>query len=177
MKKWHYWSIIGGVIVSGYFVVQHRQSEMEKFSRRTSVVRSTTETSISSSSLPHNYCPAANKLQKEQLIWQTNDQRWRSYTPSTATKVVNFTGAQWVGVKIGKIICLYQTDEEVAFPLALEPTQNQSVLEPNGNGWSSLIENRKLCKSANPADCPYQIQDNAPATDLYSEIKYARKSS
>ncbi len=177
MEKWHYSLVIGVIIIIGYFMVQHRQSEMENFSRRTSVVRNTTETTATFSPLPHNYCPAASTLQKKQLIWQTDDQRWQSYTPSTAAKVINFTGAQWVGVKIGKVICLYQTDEAVAFPLALEPTQNRPVIEPSGSGWSALIENRKLCKSANPADCPYQIQDNAPPADLYSEITYARKTS
>ena len=178
MKKWHYLSLaIGGVIAIGFFIIQHRQSEMEKFSRRTSTVKTVVETAPSAPQLPCNYCPAASNLQKQQLIWQTRDQRWRSYTPSTASKVVSFIGAQWVGVKIGKVICLYQTDEEVAFPLALEPTQNQPVPEPNGNGWSALIENRKLCKSANTADCPYQIQSNTVPTDLYGEIKYVRKSA
>ncbi len=118
-------------------------------------------------------CPSVESLQKEGTKWTTVDGKWETYTPSLATKVLNFIGAQWVGIKIGKIICLYQTNEAVSFPIALEQTRSQLILEPNNMAWSALVGNRRFCKSASVADCPYFLEQPKDISNVYKEIEYA----
>ncbi|EKE01766.1 MAG: hypothetical protein ACD_21C00058G0012 [uncultured bacterium] len=121
---------------------------------------------------PAQFCPQVGELTKQNDVWGTPDNKWRSFTHSSAKKILNFLGAQWVGVKVGKIICLYQTDEAVSFPLAVEQLVNQSILEPVGYGWSALTNGRKFCKSASVADCTYFIEPQKGISNIYEEIKY-----
>jgi len=122
------------------------------------------------------YCPQAKTLVKDKKSgakWITQDGKWTHYTPSSAKKILSFQGAQWVGVKVGKIICLYKTDEAVSFPVALEQTRVQAVLEPRAGGWSALVGNRRFCKSANVVDCPYYTEPPKDISNIYEEIEYA----
>jgi hypothetical protein len=107
------------------------------------------------------------------IKWITKDRKWENHTPSSATKILNYLGAQWIGIKVGKIICLYQTDEAVSFPMALENTRSLSVVEPRGAAWSALIDNRKFCKSANVADCRFFLEQPKDISNIYKEIEYA----
>lgn len=120
-------------------------------------------------------CPSPDILVKQDLNWATPDDKWQSYTPSSATRILSFTGAQWIGIKVGKIICLYETDEAVSFPVALEQTRSDLVIEPSGLGWSALTNGRKFCKSASVADCAYFLEQPQDVSDVYQEIKYAPK--
>lgn len=125
---------------------------------------------------PPLYCPQAKDLSKAGTKWTTPDGKWTNYTASSATKVNKFTGAQWVGIKVGKIICLYETNEAVAFPLALEKKISSLILEPKGvAGWSALVGNRRFCKSTSVADCPYYKKQSTDVKDVYEQIKYAPK--
>ena len=121
------------------------------------------------------YCPQVESLVKNKkgTKWIARDGGWTHYTPSSAKKILNFQGAQWIGIKIGKIICLYKTDEAVPFPIALEQTRIQTVLEPRTGGWSALVGNRRFCKSANVVDCPYYVEAPKDVGDVYQEIQYA----
>ena len=121
---------------------------------------------------PAQFCPQPEDLIKQNDFWVSKDNRWKSYTPSSSTRVINFTGAQWAGVKIGKIICLYQANEAVAFPLALEQESSQPIIEPSGGGWSSLTGNRKFCKSASVADCSYFPEPQRDNSNIYKDIEY-----
>lgn len=60
----------------------------------------------------------------------------------------------------------------MSFPLALEQAQVQAALDPKTPGWSALVSNHKLCKSASVADCAYYLEQKKPV-DIYQEIKYA----
>jgi hypothetical protein len=118
------------------------------------------------------FCPQIEELTKKGDFWVTTDNKWKNFTPSSATKVLNFLGAQWVGIKVGKIICLYQTNEAVAFPLSLEQLISQPIPEPSKLGWSALVDNRKFCKSTNVADCPYLAEPQQDNRNIYKEIEY-----
>ena len=120
------------------------------------------------------FCPQPEDLINKNTLWATKDNKWRSYTPSNASKTTSFLGAQWAGIKIGKIICLYLTNEAVAFPLAIEQMSSEPVLEPSGAGWSSLTKNRRYCKSVNIADCPFFLKKEE-SVNPYEEIKYKNK--
>ena len=123
------------------------------------------------------FCPQSDALIKHEEFWTTLDNKWKNYTPSTASKVTSFLGAQWSGIKVGKIICLYQTNEAVGFPLAVEQMSGQAILEPNGNGWSSLTGNRRFCKSASTADCPFSPEAQREIFNVYKDIEYNPKAA
>lgn len=178
MRKWY---LVGGIILVvvaaiGYRFID-RRSAMAKFAAGGSVqMGSNMRNNIATDGLKPNYCPDPQTLVKQNLKWASKDDRWESDTASSATEILNFAGAQWVGIKIGKIICLYQTNEAASFPLALEQVKSQAILEPHEAGWSSLINNRRLCKSASVADCPYFIEPPRDVSNIYDEIKYAPAS-
>lgn len=173
------WYLMGGAILIvvvaaiGYNFISHR-SALDKFAAGGPVrLDSDAQGGVAMDKLTPNYCPGPHVLVKQDLKWLSQDGRWETYTPSSATEILNFIGAQWLGIKVGKIICLYQTNEEVSFPLALEQTRYQAILEPQGAGWSSLINSHKLCKSASTADCPYYVEPPRDVSNIYDEIKYA----
>lgn len=123
------------------------------------------------------FCPQTEDLIKQDTLWTTKNNRWKSYTPSTASKVLGFLGAQWAGIKVGKIICLYQTNEAVTFPLALEQVSSQSMLEPSGGGWSALTSNRRFCKSTSVADCSFSPERERDTSNVYKDIEYNPKAA
>ena len=120
------------------------------------------------------YCPLVKELTKKNLHWVVGN-TWNSYSSSFVKEVGSFIGAQWVGVKVGKIICLYRGKNSFDFPIALEQVKSKIILEPKTAHWSGLANNRKFCKSTNVYDCPYLVQETENATDtakIYEAIKY-----
>jgi hypothetical protein len=132
---------------------------------------------MAQSTVVKQFCPQIEDLIKQDTLWATKDNRWKSYTPSTASKVQIFLGAQWAGIKIGKIICLYQTNEAVTFPLAVEQVSSQSILEPSGGGWSALTGNRRFCKSTSVADCSFSPERERDNSNIYKDIEYNPKAA
>lgn len=180
MNKKIYLLLSSVIAISGVLIIAHKfmgnKSAMDKFATGGPISIEMEENTASTAQLPLMTCPSLTSITKKGLIWTSQDGKWENYTPSSASKIINFVGAQWLGIKVGKIICLYQTDEEVSFPLALEQTKAQLILEPKGYGWSSLIENYKLCKSANISDCPYSVEPPKDISNLYDEIGYTPSS-
>ena len=159
------------LLILGFGVVFWQQAMAMTSKPKAPPVIVTTTTTVQPKG-PIQYCPQSEALVKKDDKWLTKDGKWRSYTPSAATKVSGFLGAQWVGVKVGKIICLYKTNEAVEFPLALEQKHSESILEPSDYGWSALAHNRKFCKSASVADCAYFAQPQYEVKNIYKEIEY-----
>jgi hypothetical protein len=117
------------------------------------------------------YCPAANKLVKEELWWHA-DGFWKSYSESFVDKVDRFIGAQWIGVQVGTIICLYEGKNNFDFPVALEPVYTLTVLAPTGASWQTTKEGYKKCVSNDVLLCPFYKQKSSDNEDLYGQIKY-----
>lgn len=120
-----------------------------------------------------SYCPLLTDLVKRDLFWYSKDNSWRSYTQSFSSAITTFVGAQWEGVKLGKVFCLYLGNEQFAFPIALEQLHSRVVLEPNQTNWSAKIDGGyKACKSSNVVDCPFVYQPAPDTSHIYDEIKY-----
>lgn len=121
---------------------------------------------------PAQACPKSEDLVKQEDYWITKDGKWKNYTYSSADKVITFIGAQWAGIRVGKIICLYRTNEAVAFPLAIEQVTSLGIIEPSGLGWSAAAGNYRFCKSASVADCGFYYEAPKNVGNVYDEIKY-----
>ncbi len=119
-------------------------------------------------------CPAPTDLVKVGLIWGTRDGAWKTPYKSFIQHINKFTGAHWVGVKVGKIICTYQGLENLTFPLMIE--NNVFVLSPSGANWTDDVNGVKNCRSNDINDCPFGIVSiDSGKTDLDSLIKLKSK--
>lgn len=176
-----YYIYIAGVIIAvaigigAYMFFGGSDSAMKKFAsgRPVAVALGETTEGGATTKMPAMFCPEPGSLVKDGVKWVSQDRKWETYTPSSATKIVNYIGAQWIGVRVGKIVCLYQTNEAVSFPVALEQTRSLSIVEPKSMAWSALVGNLRFCKSASVADCPFFLEPPKDTSNIYKEIEYA----
>lgn len=120
------------------------------------------------------YCPLPEELTRDGPWWRVND-IWKSYDQSLVEEIQQFSGAQWIGVKVGKIICLYKGKEKLTFPVALEPVHPILVPDPAGPNWITTEEGYKKCISDDVKDCPFTQQKPANVSNVYEQIKYKMK--
>jgi len=119
------------------------------------------------------HCPNVKELSRIGLWWQVGDV-WKSYSESFVEHIRTFTGAQWIGVEVGKIICLYKGRETLTFPVALETAHPILVPAPTGKNWITTDEGYKKCFSDDVKDCPFTQQKRTDTSDIYEHIKYQR---
>jgi hypothetical protein len=117
------------------------------------------------------YCPDPKALQKDNGWWKVDD-IWKSDSQSAGKAIKEFIGAQWIGVKIGKIICLYSEEDKYAFPVALATVRSVLIFEPTATVWMATKKGYKNCVSHNVIDCPFVQQESTEEVDLYESIKY-----
>jgi len=117
-------------------------------------------------------CPDISTLKynKSNNQW-TADVGWKSPTGSFTTNITRFLGAQWKGVQMGHLICLYQGPNVNEFPVGLHkniivqnPQDLLQSLSPKGAQYTSpwLVKENKTtvtmdCYSTNntTCDCPW----------------------
>jgi hypothetical protein len=119
----------------------------------------------------HN-CPSVSELTKHELWWSARDGAWRSYSQSFANEIDHFLGSQWLGINVGKVICLYQGKDVFDFPIALEPSQDVLVLEPTTTTWKLEHAGYRFCKSTNVVDCPFFTKKKEQVKDIYEQLHY-----
>lgn len=120
---------------------------------------------------PQDYCPAPESLQKEDLIWSAPG-GWVSYSESFDKKIVGFVKAEWIGVNVGKIICLYKGNQVNSFPVALELKHNKLVPIPSGAQWGKEHNGRKECLAGAVKDCPFQFEKSAEDKNIYQDLDF-----
>jgi hypothetical protein len=123
-----------------------------------------------------SFCPPPSQLVKVGDYWQSNS-AWKSDIPTSGTKILNFLGAQWIGIKVGKIICLYQDAEKYSFPVALLTVHPTLVFEPTNTSWIKTPDSYRKCISNNIDDCPFFVEQNVLSNNNnpYEQIKYSPK--
>ena len=119
-------------------------------------------------------CPQVSDLKRNAKTneWST-DSGWKSTASSFTTSVTKFLGAQWKGVQMGYMLCLYQGPNTNEFPIGMHknvvvesPLQLLDHLDPKGadfkNPW--IVKEKKVqttldcyAKNDNPCDCPYIV--------------------
>lgn len=105
-------------------------------------------------------CPAPSELvlNKKDSTWSAHS-GWEPQSPSFVTKVTTFLGAQWSGVQIGKISCIYSGLPKGTFPIAIsyskltyDPTT--SMPKKYSVGWNSRKKNVLFCYAHDRKTCP-----------------------
>src|SRR3990167_2770190 len=82
-------------------------------------------------------CPPIQALTKNQKMEWSAKGGWKSYGTSFVEKIASFSGAQWNGVNLGQIICVYNGKEKTDFPVLL--VYHTLAIEPQENGWSKNL--------------------------------------
>lgn len=102
------------------------------------------------------YCPPPSQLVKSGLYWRTATDGWKSYSESFDQKITSFIGAQWVGVNVGRMICIYKGNLTMSFTI---PVQNDTLAEtPKGGLWGQDLGGYRNCHSTNIQDCPFVVK-------------------
>ena len=122
-------------------------------------------------------CPKVSELKynTQKSEW-TTDTDWKSTTSSFSKQAVTFLGAQWKGVQMGHLLCLYQGPSKDEFPISMakniivqSPKDLLASLNPKGTKYTNpwVVKEDKTtitmdCYSRNnsPCDCPWiQFQE------------------
>lgn len=116
-------------------------------------------------------CPKPSELVKNGLYWGTPVGGWKSYAESFDTSITSFQGAQWVGVNVGKMICIYKGNLAMAFPITI---QNDTLAQtPSGGLWGNDLGGYRNCHSSNMADCPFTIKNQVTnMQDIYNSLDF-----
>jgi hypothetical protein len=130
----------------------------------------------STTSVKKLYCPEISKLIKKEMFWGAPG-GWRSYSESFVNTIASFGGAQWIGINLGKMVCVYKGKETFEFPVVL---QNDTLTPtPEGDKWvkptpkpgeSSGYMN---CLSGDILDCPFKFQEEkTDMKDVYKDLDF-----
>ena len=134
---------------------------------------STDANTTNNSNVQAVYCPRQSELFKKDQFWY-GPNSWRDYSPSFASHINNFAGAQWVGVNIGKIICLYKGLEVNDFPIAVE--RDNLMKKPVGTNWKADVSGYQICKSDRVEDCPFFPETAKSNENIYDFLKEMKKN-
>lgn len=120
--------------------------------------------------LTEDFCPAPDTLVKgDDLLWAAPN-GWKSTSPSFLRSVKTFSGARWVGVSVGEIVCTYMRSIRGEFPINLH--RRLLVVSPSGGNWSTDKGGHKECQGADPKECPFSVQKSIETKDIYEELDY-----
>lgn len=118
-------------------------------------------------------CPEANTLSKNGLFWGAPN-GWRSFAQSFVDEIQGFVGAQWHGVNVGKMMCIYVGTQKRSFPVVL---QNDLLTEvPTGYKWGGLKNGMVECKSENINDCPFfHTKTSVDMEQVYDDLNFKKE--
>ena len=116
------------------------------------------------------YCPPPSQLYLDKNKWKTKF-GWKSYEVSFTKKISRFVGAQWQGVNIGRITCLYQSVNANDFPVQL--STDSLVYVPSKPLWRKLPSGVHNCVSVNNSvcDCPFSYVKSKGKQTINEVIK------
>ncbi len=115
------------------------------------------------------YCPEITTLTRnpKTLKWSAPG-GWKSHAQSFATKLTTFTVAQWQGVNIGHVTCVYTGTPKGTFPVLM--IGSSIPITPKGGKWKyEAKKHYSNCVSKSIYDCPLIVQAKQPKGDPYEE--------
>lgn len=125
---------------------------------------------VNGQKVPVQTCPLPSAFKKDpnSLLW-ADGKSWQSHEQSFATKLGKFMGAQWSGVALGQIICLYQPANKLTFPVQVD--YGVLTREPMGGSWSKNLGGYRNCSSNSVSDCAFIPQPTAKKMDPYQALE------
>lgn len=131
-------------------------------------------TSTPQNTAPRNlfFCPPISALTKnpDPTKWNwTAPGGWKSYGISFVPQIKEFDGAQWNGVDVGQLTCIYKGQEKTYFPILL--VYHALTLEPTSGKWSKNLGGYRNCMSFNQNDCPFQVRLKPQQQNIYNQLQ------
>ena len=119
-------------------------------------------------------CPETTALSQQKMYWGAPG-GWVSYNPSFITKVTTFVAAQWQGIKLGKVLCVYTGKKGMDFPIVLQQTEALLVPKPVGLLWAPVSDSLINCiapkgQPLSPAQCAFIVERPEKSTNPYQEL-------
>ena len=116
------------------------------------------------------YCPAVEELYRNDNQTWSAPGGWKSSNPSFMHSLEQFVGAQWVGVNVGDVLCIYAKNGRPDFPVTL---QKQIItISPTGGQWSVDQGGYKDCKSNDVEQCAFEEQIQHSTGTLYEDLDF-----
>lgn len=123
------------------------------------------------------YCPEVTQLVRKGLWWGASGS-WRSYSTSLVKEVSNFVGAQWVGINVGVIICIYKGQNATDFPVTVQ--RSIIVPMPTSQGWIRELQSGRMdCYSNQVTDCPFVVPVHTQQSiqQVYQDLQSFKKNN
>jgi len=129
-----------------------------------------TQTTPSDSPLITVTCPAIKALKKDEtkMTWSAGG-KWKSYGTSFVNKIASFSGAQWNGVNLGQVICVYRGNEQTDFPVLL--VYGTLANEPHDGAWSKNLGGYRNCTSKKQNRCAFTVNKKPQPGNIYKEAE------
>ena len=119
------------------------------------------------------YCPKPEELVRKGLWWGLGG-NWKSYSQSFVKKLTTFVSVQWVGIKVGNVICVYTGPGELSFPVQIQ--YGLLIDEPVGGLWQKNLGGYKNCFSSNIYDCPFKKMAKPQPVNIGKELEDLKKT-
>ena len=132
--------------------------------------------------IAQGFCPDIKKVQKnaDKGNWeaQTPAGLWHSDGMSFATNLTLFTGAQWNGIKIGQITCVYGSQQryiqagvpQIQQTLPVLLMLQTLALKPTAGKWKHPAHGIRNCVSNDQNDCAFEVRVKPPSADIYQQV-------
>lgn len=125
-------------------------------------------------------CPPISLLSRHGMYWGAPG-GWTTFNPSFIKKITHFVAAQWQGVNLGSVMCVYTGGKGRAFPVVLQQMTNAGLApEPFGLHWYSIkTPGIRNCTSQDKSpltvlECAY-ITVVEPNKNPYQELQFFNK--
>lgn len=122
--------------------------------------------------LVEDYCPPVETLVRDPVAqtWSAPN-GWKTTALSFLRTLDAFAGAQWVGVGVGEIICVYVKTDRNIFPVTLQ--RGKLVPAPKvSEFWSADKGGYSECKSNDVKNCPFFVQTPKAPGNIYEQLDF-----
>jgi hypothetical protein len=125
------------------------------------------------------YCPTTDAMLKKGLFWGAPG-GWRSYAQSFVVEIGKFVGAQWAGINVGKMLCIYKAKTDLDFPVILQndtltlmPSSQKLPDSEAFNHWGKYDNGYVNCNSVDVKDCPFERKPTkVDIEQVYKDIDF-----
>ena len=136
---------------------------------RTTIVCLFLLSSLSYASDTELYCPKISELKQTNMKWHAETQvNWKEAEESFVTEIASFEGAQWQGIRVGEVSCIYKGSDSNTFPIVLQ--NNHMFEQPTHANWirSGSTYN---CLNSEVENCPlFPHMEKKRPSNLYDML-------
>ena len=133
-------------------------------------------------------CPSISQIHKNPVKgnWIANltTGSWKSFHMSFGTNLTQFIGAEWSGENVGKVACVYRSEQRFNLngQSTIEPTLpvvlvfHTLVFAPTNGKWQHAQHGKRNCASYHRTDCPFKPNIAPSAGDIFQQAESLKKA-